>query len=395
MGYTIFIIILSVTIIVACLLAIGYFQQKKLLEKDKKQAEDSQKSMNRIMKLSEVYYWELAQDGNIHLNCDISRQLGLKTNDLPCETLLSYIEQPGRDNLQKALQQEDTAETSVEVVVHHPNSDKINSLIIRIHHTQESGKSPRCYGFFVYNDDAYKAEKEYQEAFRLSEETAVKESFLSAMSHEIRTPLNTIVGFSDILVSQREYLSDEERETYGNYIEQSKEQLLKLLDDVMNYSDDRGKRPEMKLSKKSILDLMEETYQIHSVIIPKHLEFRLERGEDANVMVNRTSLLQVLSNLMNNAIKFTEKGSITLGWTLVDNEDKHQVIIYVEDTGIGIAEEDYENIFSKYYKVNNRSIGAGIGLPLCKDLVETMNGKISVSSKLGQGSRFEVHLPLM
>ncbi len=129
---------------------------------------------------------------------------------------------------------------------------------------------------------------------------------------------------------------------------------------------------------------------MHTVIVPQHLELIYEPGNpNDRVLANRSSILQIVSNLMNNAIKFTPKGSIKLGW--LSKED--YITIFVEDTGIGIAPENRMKIFDKYFKQNSLMAGAGIGLSLCKRLAKAMNGTIDVYSELGKGSRFELSIP--
>lgn len=210
------------------------------------------------------------------------------------------------------------------------------------------------------------------------------------MGHEIRTPLNVIVGFSKLLVENRNEMSMEECEEYYKIIEQNNSQLLNLLDSVFSVSGEGEDGLKITLSRKNVSDVMEDLYMAHTVIVPDTLRFRFIRGNDDDYfMINRGSLLQIVSNLMNNAVKFTEEGTITLGWT----SDDENVTIFVEDTGIGVPAESRERIFDKYYKENTSSVGAGIGLPLCRKLVHEMNGSIMVADSEGPGSRFEVIIP--
>lgn len=145
--------------------------------------------------------------------------------------------------------------------------------------------------------------------------------------------------------------------------------------DTLNIENDRGKI----------------VYSVYSLSNPE-TNVRVKSGPDAKMLANRASLLQVMSNIINNAIKFTEQGSITIGWEIESRDSGNRVVLFVEDTGIGISPENQQSIFKKYYKSTSTSAGAGIGLSLCKFLVEKMNGEISVKSTLGKGSRFEVRL---
>ena len=256
----------------------------------------------------------------------------------------------------------------------------------------EDNQGVICNGLAVSNDQAHKAKLEREEAFRRAEEADVKESFLASMSHEIRTPVNAIVGFSEVLVKQHALLTKEERKTFEQYIKDSNDHLVQLLDNILQYSDEKGKEFAIKLTTKDVAAIMEDIYNIHTVIVPKHLKLIYKPGPDAKMLANRASLLQVMSNIINNAIKFTEQGSITIGWEIESRDSGNRGVLFVEDTGIGISSENQQSIFKKYYKSTSTSAGAGIGLSLCKFLVEKMNGEISVKSTLGKGSRFEVRL---
>lgn len=215
---------------------------------------------------------------------------------------------------------------------------------------------------------------------------------MASMSHEIRSPLNAIVGFADLLVKHGKDLSQEERSAFSHHINDSKDQLLRLLDDVMNYSTKKEESFSLELSKKSVKELMDEAYYMHTVIVPERLDFHYECSKDAFVMANRSAVLQIMSNLMNNAIKFTEAGSITMGWRYTEEADGSWVEMYVRDTGIGISETDMQHICEKFRKVDSHSVGAGIGLALCTQLASSMKGALCMDSKLGEGSTFSLKL---
>ena len=223
-------------------------------------------------------------------------------------------------------------------------------------------------------------------AFDLEEESKLKASFLAAMGHEIRTPVNIITGFSQILAQAGNETSEEELKSYSQIIADNTEQLLRLLNDVLK-SNPESEEMHMALKTWKVKDFVEELYATYNVVIPDHLEYNMVRGpEDVNVNVNRSSMMQVMSNLVNNAVKFTKEGGITMGWECTEED----VVIFLEDTGIGIPKEKQELIFDRYYKESSSTAGAGIGLSLCRRLVENMNGKIIVKSEPGKGSRFEL-----
>jgi len=252
--------------------------------------------------------------------------------------------------------------------------------------TREDGRKD-VFGIVINMDATKKAEEERKQAFRRDEQSQLKSALLASMGHEIRTPLNAIVGFSRILVDLGDELEAEELESYKEIITSNTKQLLDLVNGVINLSEEQEKDFKITLSRKNVSMLMEEIYITHSVIVPKNLTFNFVKGADDDyIMVNRSSLMQVLSNLMNNAVKFTKEGSITLGW----ETQKGKIVIFVEDTGCGIAKENIDKIFTKYIKESSSSRGAGIGLALCKSLAGKMDSEIRVKSELGKGSRFEM-----
>lgn len=251
-------------------------------------------------------------------------------------------------------------------------------------------QSDKAYGILFNMDTNYQIEHQRSEAFKLEEQSTMKRAFLASMGHEIRTPLNAILGYSRLLFDMYDDIEEEEKGTYSEVIRQNSEQLLSLIDNVLTNSSKEGMEPEIVLSQKRVSDLMEELYMTYRVIIPAHLQFNFTKGDTEEfIMVNRGSMLQVLSNLLNNAVKFTPEGSITMGW----RDDGNDVVIYVEDTGCGIPEDKIDTIFEKYSKVRESTEGAGIGLSLCKKLVDKMGGRINVTSAPDSGSCFQVIFP--
>lgn len=233
-------------------------------------------------------------------------------------------------------------------------------------------------------------EQQLQETLQNAEETKLKEAFLANMTHDIRSPLSTIVSYANLLATDGMSLPAEERHVFVEQIEQSIHVMLTLLSDVVNVSRMQLGEYRYMLQPCSVAEFVAKTYRANNVQVPSHIEFILKKSEDAIIEVDADRLTQVLNNFISNAIKNTPSGSITLGWTV----DEGMVDIYVEDTGIGISEENLETIFEKYTKFDGKS-GAGLGLNICKTIVEKQNGCIRVSSKLGVGSRFSACFPIM
>ena len=231
-----------------------------------------------------------------------------------------------------------------------------------------------------YEAKAQKAEKASQ----------MKSLFLANMSHEIRTPLNAIEGFSRIMA---ETDSPEERMKYMEIVESNNARLLSLIDEILDLS--RVEAGEIAI-RKSMVDLNELCHSLQLIFkfrCPENLQL-VWKTPNMNVVLNtdQNRITQVFSNLISNALKHTSKGSITYGYRLIN--DGQEVEFYVSDTGSGIAEEDQKHIFETYMSRDaDKQNGYGLGLSLCKIIVEKLNGPISFSSKLGQGSTFRFILP--
>ena len=236
-------------------------------------------------------------------------------------------------------------------------------------------------------------EQELEEARLLAEKAELKQSFLANMSHEIRTPLNAIVGFSNILALD-DGVSPEERLEYIGSINKNSDLLLKLINDILELSRIESGYMLFEYEKCFVSELVDSIYMTHQMLIPEQLEFIKELDAvQVEVMVDKGRLTQVITNFLNNASKFTKTGYIKLGYRYLSESDR--VAIYVEDTGRGIELSEQKMIFSRFYKQDEFSQGAGLGLSICQVIVEKLRGKIELWSEPGKGSRFTVVLPVV
>ena len=240
-------------------------------------------------------------------------------------------------------------------------------------------------------EEARKKLAEYETMAQKAENASkMKSLFLANMSHEIRTPLNVIEGFSRIMA---ETDSPEERMKFMEIIESNNGRVLALINEILDLS--RVEAGEIAI-KKQMTDLNEMCKGIQ-------LMFKFRCPDSVNLTwsqpnmkvtlnTDQNRLTQVFSNLISNALKHTSKGSITYGYRLIN--DGQEVEFFVTDTGSGIAPEDINHIFQTYVSRDaEQQNGYGLGLALCKIIVEKMNGHITVSSKLGEGSTFRFTLP--
>ena len=236
-------------------------------------------------------------------------------------------------------------------------------------------------------------EQELEEARLLAEKAELKQSFLANMSHEIRTPLNAIVGFSNILALD-DGVSPEERLEYIGSINKNSDLLLKLINDILELSRIESGYMSFEYEKCFVSELVDSIYMTHQMLISEQLEFIKELDAvQVEVMVDKGRLTQVITNFLNNASKFTKTGYIKLGYRYLSESDR--VAIYVEDTGRGIELSEQKMIFSRFYKQDEFSQGAGLGLSICQVIVEKLRGKIELWSEPGKGSSFTVVLPVV
>ena len=230
-----------------------------------------------------------------------------------------------------------------------------------------------------------KMDKMLQEAKEKAEESnRLKSAFLANMSHEIRTPLNAIVGFSSLLAETDEA---ELRHVYMSLVQENNELLLNLISDILDISKIEAGMIDLVMGRVDVPQLCREVIATFS---HKKRDTAVELRFDENspqivIDADKNRIMQVLSNFLTNALKFTTKGSITLSYSL---EDESQVRFCVTDTGKGIPDEQKHEIFNRFVKLDSFVQGAGLGLSICQSLVNRMGGKIGVESREGEGSCF-------
>ncbi len=215
----------------------------------------------------------------------------------------------------------------------------------------------------------------------------LKSAFLANMSHEIRTPLNAIVGFSRIIAESTDI---EERKEYYSIVEANNERLLQLINEILDLSKIEAGMSEFKFSTVWLHQLCLEVRNTHLFRCPPGIELIFESSDpDIRIETDRNRLLQVITNLIGNALKFTQQGYICFGY----KQEGDNILFYVRDTGMGIPPEQIDKIFDRFIQANTFIQGTGLGLSICKTIVERLGGTISLSSELGVGSTFTFTLP--
>ncbi len=223
----------------------------------------------------------------------------------------------------------------------------------------------------------------------------MKSAFLANMSHEIRTPMNSILGFTDLMLTNQQ--SKKDLDFYLNIINSSTRQLLNVINDIIDISIIEAGHLKIYNRKTNLNAILTNLYHLHLIKAnEKSLDFALSKGlpdDKANILTDDQRLIQVLNNLIGNAIKYTEKGEVEFGYEL-----KGEFLeFYIKDTGLGIPFNQFDLIFERFRQVEesqkNQTSGNGLGLAICKSLVDLMGGKIWVRSEQNVGSIFFFTIP--
>lgn len=234
--------------------------------------------------------------------------------------------------------------------------------------------------------------KREQELIRLresaEESNRLKSAFLANMSHEIRTPLNAIVGFSKLIPLAE---TPEEAEEYNEIITTNNDLLLQLINDILDISRIEAGKITFHNRQVDVISMFCHLEQIYLDKKPEQVALITELPDESyTIFSDMVRLTQVISNFLNNAIKFTANGSITMGYS---KPTPGRVRFFVRDTGIGIDAEGQKHIFERFTKLNSFAQGTGLGLSICQTIAERMGGEIGVSSTPGSGSEFWINIP--
>lgn len=347
--------------------------------------------------------WDLKSKTTL---CDINRPIELSTDEqevedsqlsVPDSQYFSKIFKEDRERVKQAYRDliEGRAEKVKEeyriVNVQKNNLHKVEWVEAQaaVEARDEDGKPLTLVGSSLVITNRKKMEQELTTAKELAEESnRLKSAFLANMSHEIRTPLNAIVGFSGILASTEE---EEEKQEYVSIIENNNTLLLQLISDILDLSKIEAGTLELNYSNIELNELMRELergFLLRVKTDAVKLEF-VEPAGPCMAYTEKNRLSQLMINLVTNAIKFTEKGSIRFGYEMRENE----LYFYVTDTGCGIPKDKQQNIFGRFVKLNSFAQGTGLGLSICKTLMDHMGGRIGVESEEGKGSTFWFTLP--
>lgn len=250
------------------------------------------------------------------------------------------------------------------------------------------GRSPLLIGISWDITSFQNIEQELIKArIKAEQSDRLKTAFLANMSHEIRTPLNAIVGFSRLLTSAN---NEEEERLYSDIINQNSDSLLQLINDILDLSKIEAGTLEYVKKPMDLGELCRTIYEVHKGRTQDGVLLVLE-NKDVELIINEdhNRIMQVVTNLITNAIKFTHQGEIRFGF----NVKEDCIDFYVKDTGVGIAEDKIKNVFERFVKLNAFAQGTGLGLAICRMIVEKIGGELSVTSEVNKGSTFRFIIP--
>lgn len=272
---------------------------------------------------------------------------------------------------------------------------------LKVPFTDENGNPLGVVGICHDITERYKHEIDLKNAKDKAEESdRLKSSFLANMSHEIRTPMNAIIGFSDLLVDPD--IEYDEREELVTHINNNCNTLLLLIDDIIDLAKIEANELTIFQKDTNIKDILKELYQTYQEsrknIYKQHVEIKIDPALLEKNFILKTDPIrfkQIMSNLINNAFKYTEKGSVEFGYEL--NKTENTVQFFIKDTGIGIPKDKFDEIFKRFNKIETDKTklyrGTGLGLTITQNLIERLGGRIWVESTLKLGSTFFFTLP--
>lgn len=391
----------AIVLIVSAIVALMVFRLYRGTEGDKTDTLDRLKSEREKFTLAllgshaTIWYARVAR-GLLTLNSEFCKKVGLPKNVFTYAEFIPFVHEdslPSLETWRKDLADGVVGQRKLRLQMTFDGGNTYHWWNVNYNNTQESVNSGFVGGIMNDIDAVKKREDELEEARRKVYEVEMKETFLASISHDIRTPLNAVTGFAQVLVENYDAFGPEERKEFADIISNNSDVMLNLLLDVLNRSGRNITEIKFKPRPKSINEVVKMSYTTNHIITPSHLYLKLdvpEGEEDKMVYIDPKRVEQVINNFLSNAFKFTPQGGITLGWRFLEESD--EVEVFVEDTGIGIDEDTQLKLFDRYYKVDEQANGTGLGLDICKTIIEKQGGTIGVTSKKGKGSRFYFRL---
>lgn len=346
-----------------------------------------------LLHFRDTYFW-MYEDGHLRFYTSFLKKVGLEKTRLSLEEFRAECVHPDysanfdaiASNVRKPGKYKDTLLLSF---------DKGGSWHWwEVSYEGHLQAEPYYAGVFTLVDKAKTLEEDIQKAISVNSEIMLKENFLANISHDIRTPLGAVTGFAQLLVEPG--ISKTDAEQYTAIIHNNSDIMLDLIEDVVARAENEDSIMFINPKRIRIADIVYNCFISNRVLVPEQLDFRLEsHSGTSSVMVDGDALrlTQVINNFLSNAFKFTDSGSVVVGW--IYDKEKEEVEVYVSDTGPGISDEQKQTLFDRFAKgEDRRHRGTGLGLSICKEIIINHEGSIRVDSELGKGSRFSFRLPV-
>lgn len=368
---------------------------------------DTTQRLNQSIKIANIVPWEWDMENDImYVNSDLFRRndnspTSHPENDkwsaIPTAEFMRMIVKEDREEMRHAREQlilGNIKQFHLEyrIAVNRKGKEEIEWFDASGEMAQDDkdGKSNKVVGTLMVVTDRKRQENELiesEEKARASDE--MKSAYLANMSHEIRNPLNAIVGFSTLLAETDD---PEKRKSFANLINAHNTLLLNLINDVLDLAKIESNKLDIHKAPTDLNQLMYTAGESIRMKLIRGVELvRIDGREKCFVNIDANRIIQVMLNLLTNAAKFTFSGSITYGYEIIGNNRLH---FYVRDTGIGISSENKERIFRRFDRINTNVEGSGIGLSICKHIIEHMGGNVGLDSDgEGKGSTFWFEIP--
>ena len=396
-------ILWGVSLLIAVLLIYGIFRQRRTSAKLNKELQELEKTRQNnveyefILKAMKIAVWRM--DPKMRLATYESDYRDGKDSftsapDTPIDAMWEYLDPSDVQRVRVALEDILAGRSDS---YHQVYRVKLNNTMYweesyaTISARDDNGNPTSVVGTSLRIDEQKKMEADLINARNKAEESdRLKTAFLANMGHEIRTPLNAIVGFADLLPVVE---SEEDRNQLIQEIQKNNHKLLQIIDGLVSMSKIEAEAKNLVMAQIDIVPILKSIADTHAqlvdgttLIIATHFPHT-----ELYMYTDVAKLSEIIDHLMQNAVKFTKKGTITLGFDLVQGD---HVRIYVRDTGKGIAKKDQERIFERFVKIDEYIPGTGLGLSVAKAHVQSLRGTMGVESELGEGSTFWIKLPL-
>ena len=368
--------------------AINTFESTDLLLK-------SEEHHRLLIEATTEGYWEINKEGiSTVANNAMCQMLGFEIDEFIGKSATIFATSSSRQTLIDVLfSNEGDSTSSFEMELRHKNGEKIHTLF---NVTKRFDKDNNHTGTFFFVTNITKQKEALDKA---KESDHLKSVFIKNISHEVRTPLNGIIGFLGML--GEDDISSAERQEYIKYVMDSSNQLTSVITDILEFSQLESKQIDTSYSSFNLNYLLDEIHEQFSPFIESknksHLQFFVEKSlndDDCSIYTDKSKIKQVLLYIINNAIKYTDKGEVKFGYEINDAT----IQFFISDTGIGIPDCDKEIIFDKFRNgsITNNPIygGNGLGLTISKSIIELLGGSVWFESKLSVGTTFYVKIPI-